>query len=142
MRLNEITDAMLSEALPHGSGIDADWHFDRLKNGNIVCTNAFHGMNENGYYDGWQEFSITLFCHKKNILHALRGPSEGHYQVMHRKGDIDYRLTFRSPHLKRSWCFGLRDYLDESFHYDLSEAGILDIRNHDIVSAEEAEALK
>lgn len=61
-RLATIDDDTLIDLLPHGSGIDHSWSIDRLKNGHIVCRNSYHGMDENGYYDGWQDFSVKLFA--------------------------------------------------------------------------------
>ena len=55
--------------LPHGSGIDGTWlsHIDYKKVSRfsyrmrkLVCTNAIHCMNENGYYDGWVMFTLTI----------------------------------------------------------------------------------
>ena len=49
------------ELLPHGSGIDTDWLlWGRLRNRNVVCICSYHGMDEHGSYDGWQDFKVVL----------------------------------------------------------------------------------
>ena len=64
--------------LPHGSGIDGTWlsHIEYKKVSrfsyrmhNLVCTNAIHCMNENGYYDGWIDFSVIIPING-NCLHT------------------------------------------------------------------------
>jgi hypothetical protein len=48
--------------LPSGSGFDSGTEVDIEKsNGQtrIVFTTAFHHMDENGYYDGWTEHTVT-----------------------------------------------------------------------------------
>jgi hypothetical protein len=45
--------------LPHGSGIDCSW-YGYVTKGNLCFTNAFHAMDENGYYDGYAQFTVKL----------------------------------------------------------------------------------
>ena len=59
-KLDEL-ETTLTDILPHGSGIDAAWRIERKKNGSIVASSSYHGMNENGFYDGWQDFSVTIY---------------------------------------------------------------------------------
>jgi hypothetical protein len=138
MNLQDITFEQLEEVLPHGSGIDSSWHFDRLKNGSIICSCSYHGMDQNGMYDGWQDFYVKLFSHKKDRLNPLFGPSLGKVQVLHRKGDIDFSVHFTGYRhsSSKSWMYGLKDYLEESIHYALSEAKILTNR-HEVLEAKE-----
>ena len=48
--------------LPHGSGIDADNTVDLGKSTGerVVIHTSFHHMDENGYYDGWTEHTLTI----------------------------------------------------------------------------------
>lgn len=86
------------DALPHGGGIDCSWSIDRLKKGNIVARNSYHVMNKNGYYDGWQDFSIRIY------------PTEtGH----------DFRLLFTGYRQRKQWACDLRDYLEDSIYLSL-----------------------
>ena len=57
--LNIIAEKLMDE-LPQGSGIDCDWSYKIQKNGKIVYSNAIHCMDENGYYDGYQDFSLIV----------------------------------------------------------------------------------
>lgn len=66
----------LRELLPHGSGIDCKWDFDVLQNGKINASNSFHCMNENGYYDGHADFTLTFDVTKS--LRAFRLVFNGH----------------------------------------------------------------
>jgi hypothetical protein len=87
----------LAEELPHGSGIDCQWSVvfpvNPLFRGNFYFHNEYHAMNENGMYDGYYSFKVTLFRHKRDEKHALCGPCAGKVQVTHRKGDLDFKVT-------------------------------------------------
>lgn len=49
----------LPDILPHGSGIDSDWVIEGHAH-HITCRNEFHCMNSDGFYEGYQPFSIIL----------------------------------------------------------------------------------
>lgn len=124
----------LLDALPHGSGIDADWSIETLANGNMIASCSYHGMSDGGYYDGWQDFSVKLFRHTADKLNPLKGPSAGKVQVIHRKGDVDFKLVFNGGLCRKNWAYGLRDDLEDNIQYCLSEAKIL-TKRHEIVDA-------
>ena len=48
--------------LPHGSGIDNGCHvnLDKSNENKIIIDSGYHCMDENGYYDGWIDFSVTV----------------------------------------------------------------------------------
>ncbi len=103
----------VKDSLPHGSGIDCDWTMETEEN-RATFYNAYHGMNESGMYDGWLEFRVEFFRHKKDKLNPLSGPCAGKVQVLHRAGDWDFRVVGRFSEIaRRSWGYGLRDYLEE-----------------------------
>ena len=54
-------DALLEE-FPSGSGFDNGTKLDFQKSTpeNLIFYTSFHHMNENGYYDGWTEHTITI----------------------------------------------------------------------------------
>ena len=52
---------VVEKVLPHGSGIDYDWQIDVKENGNITCKNAYHRMDENGFYDGIFPFTVRFW---------------------------------------------------------------------------------
>lgn len=54
----------LESLLPHGNGIDCKWDFDYQKNGKVLAKNSYHCMDENGYYDGWADFTVKFDMHK------------------------------------------------------------------------------
>ena len=51
----------LSNLLPSGSGIDSGCTIDEEKStkNKIVIHSSFHHMDENGFYCGWSEFTVT-----------------------------------------------------------------------------------
>lgn len=74
----------LLNTLPHGSGIDYDWTIEEKK-GKIICHNAWHYMNEQGFYDGILPFRIVITKDDINLhFEGLNG--DGWYRV--RKGYI------------------------------------------------------
>lgn len=99
-KFSAIEDYLL-EVLPHGSGIDCKWQFDYQQNGKITCVNAFHCLDANGYYCGYADFTLTVDLDKP----------------------ADFRLVFNgrdSQRLARNHM--LKDYLRDTFHYDLTNA--------------------
>lgn len=57
----EFAEKLLGE-LPHGSGLDGTWGIDYAKSHaeRLVLTMQYHAMDENGFYDGWIDFSLTI----------------------------------------------------------------------------------
>lgn len=58
----ERANALVREHMPSGAGFDdgvkLDW--DRSSRERLVFCTSFHHMNENGYYDGWTEHTVTV----------------------------------------------------------------------------------
>lgn len=54
-------------SLLHGSGIDYDWDIKENKK-SIVCSNSYHSMDENGFYDRIIGFKVIF---PKNNLYAF-----------------------------------------------------------------------
>jgi hypothetical protein len=53
-------DELEKNYLPHGSGIDSGCTITReFKENKIVINVPFHLMDENGYYCGWQDFTVN-----------------------------------------------------------------------------------
>lgn len=122
--MNEQKILEILNDLPHGSGIDCKWSYNTFDNGNVTFFNSYHVMNECGYYDGWENFSVRVFRHKKTIINRLKGPSEGSVQVLHKEGDLDWRLCFTSSFKNRGSRYGLRDYLVQVIEPVMSEHDI------------------
>jgi hypothetical protein len=93
LQTGQVSLLELAEELPHGSGIDCQWSVYRCANGVVYFHNSYHAMNENGMYDGYYDFKVTLFRHKRDEKHALSGPFAGKVQVCWRKGDLDFKVT-------------------------------------------------
>lgn len=58
----DFAEQLVKDYMPSGSGFDSgtklDWdtsHIDKL-----VFTTAFHHMDDNGFYDGWTEHTVTV----------------------------------------------------------------------------------
>jgi len=69
MRWNDRLHAML-EALPHGSGLDTDWHYvgDKCNADRITLSISYHNMDEMGGYCGWSDLIITV---KPSLIHGI-----------------------------------------------------------------------
>lgn len=55
---------LLEEHMPHGSGFDGEYitvDWDKSTGEKIILINVdFHHLNENGFYDGWTEHTVTI----------------------------------------------------------------------------------
>lgn len=89
----------LDRVLPHGSGINCDWCFDWQQNGKVTASNAYHCMDDNGFYCGYADFTIKLDLAKPEDF------------TLHFNGKLAAKLNAR--HM-------LREYLEETIHYALS----------------------
>jgi hypothetical protein len=80
-----------------GSGIDSEFTKGRIqKNSKFKITSSFHCMNENGFYAGWQDFTLVF------------DPTDL----------SNFRLHFTgNRNLERRYM--LRDYLEELVYYSV-----------------------
>jgi hypothetical protein len=88
--LKEILDNL--ETIPHGSGIDFTWQISNSAT-RLLLSNAYHCMDENGYYVSSVPFTITI---------PLDNPTEFkiqfndyiyygyHIQLLKNNGTLDY----------------------------------------------------
>ena len=86
--------------LPRGSGIDSGCQIDtsRTDENRLIIESSFHVMDENGFYDGWIDFTVTV---KPSLLSGI---------VLTIKGNFNSRKS----------TSGLKDYLHEEFDVALS----------------------
>ena len=154
-RLDYLGNNRLVDILPHGSGIDAKWQIDQLRNGNVVATCSYHGIDEYGYYDGWQDFKIVIHpidypticpqCDGRGYRTLQQIADIRHVDVTtlsrdsfaadwidestfvcnscrdgHNPRILDFRFHFVGGLVRRSWAYGLHDYLVDTIHYALS----------------------
>jgi hypothetical protein len=66
----DLVEHLVLQNLPHGSGIDYDWEIE-VKPDRIVCDNAWHLMDEFGYYDCVLPF-LNSYGHRKVRESGLR----------------------------------------------------------------------
>ena len=87
----------LIDSLPHGSGIDGktELDFNKSNNNKLVINSEFHVMDENGYYDGWINFSLTVEPSWNGVDISIKGNFGKHQE--------------------------LKDYLVETFGYELEK---------------------
>lgn len=57
--LQDSIESFLKELLPSGSGFDASYYFFWTKQ-SLRISSSYHCMNDNGYYDGWADFTMII----------------------------------------------------------------------------------
>jgi len=73
------------------------FNFNKSKQNKLVIDSSFHTMNENGFYDGWIDFSIII---TPSLAHGL---------------NIDIKGKFGKKHQD------LKDYLADLYYSALTE---------------------
>ena len=64
----------LMQKLPHGSGIDSEWTIDENSNKKkLSISNSYHVMNDNGYYEGWIDFTVVVVPTLLGITTTIKG---------------------------------------------------------------------
>lgn len=116
--MQERADKHILANLPHGSGIDGTWlsYIDFKRNGRykftmnkLVCTNSIHCMNENGYYNGWIPFTLTI-------------PISGNCLVTDKMKLVAH--GWKGYTTKKYWPL-YKDWLYESIEYSLPSNSLL-----------------
>lgn len=75
-RHKETIESLANDYLPSGSGIDSGCQID-IDNSNqdkIIIQSSYHRMDDNGMYDGWIDFTVTVkpsLCF--NYVLSIRG---------------------------------------------------------------------
>jgi len=99
-----IKKGSIGDILPHGSGIDCDWHIEVLSNGTVSASNGYHAMQE-GMYWGYLDFTCYL-------------------SVNRAAGQIDLdRVEFNTDYIP-SWLGGRQGMLD--YLHDTIDAALED----------------
>lgn len=98
--LNYIIDFIMKN-LPVGGGIDCDWNYE-LNKKRVVFINSFHNMNDDGYYDGFQDFKVIIPINSTNW-------------------EADFILQFTGRRTK--YIFGLDEFLQDTFAQALEDIG-------------------
>jgi hypothetical protein len=76
---NDVLDSIEYE-LPRGSGFDSYPTIERDtdKPNRIVISGSYHKMDENGFYDGWHDYCLTI---RPNLLHRFTMTGAGRGEV-------------------------------------------------------------
>lgn len=93
----ELNETVLANYLPHGSGVDSDWHIED-KGSYYRADCSYHCMDEMGYYDGWVDFYLTI----------------------PKKKPTDFKIHFSGDQY-RVRKYSLRDYLSDTIGYALDD---------------------
>jgi hypothetical protein len=91
----ELVLQLVNGCLPHGSGIDSGVIFDFEKSSGkkLVFHFSYHFMDENGYYNGWEDYTLTV---TPSLI-----------------SDFELRITGKNRD-------DIKDYFYQIFEYDLS----------------------
>jgi len=62
LKHEETIESLIEDFLPSGSGIDngVQFDFDASTGEKLVFNFSFHHMNENGFYCGWTDYTLTV----------------------------------------------------------------------------------
>ena len=119
--------------LPHGSGIDGAWEYHTTAN-YVYFNNSYHCMDENGFYDGWQDFRIRIDKTTFELLYDAIGKMrrykhEPSRQAMFKRVDVlldiikdEFILQFTGSRYKAKKYF-LQDYLVDTIVWSIGEMG-------------------
>lgn len=102
-------------SLPHGSGIDCDWSGHCPSNGEYVYfRNSYHVMN-NGFYVGWQDFTVRL--NKEDFTQLIENHGARYQAVVSMKDN--FVIQFNNGHYLADY-YMLREYLEDTIYWALS----------------------
>jgi hypothetical protein len=120
------------ENLPHGSGINCEWSGNIPETGDYVyISNSYQCMNENGFYDGYQDFSIRIlrvdfarlmdFYQKYEAYQYIPSKErvQGLFNATLEMIKDDFVLQFNNGQYKAE-RYMLRDYLEDTIRWSLS----------------------
>ena len=90
----------LSNIVPHGSGIDSNWFYEKKKCGTIHVSNSYHHMNDAGYYTGYIDFTVIV---------PIKNP-------------LDFKLQFNGGNRAQYYSkrYMLREYLEDTIYQSIA----------------------
>lgn len=97
----------LVEVLPHGSGINENWHIN-IGRKYITCSNVYWHMDVNGSYDGYIPFTVKL----KTMVN--RTPNHN-FEVLSVTQHIRSFMTYDEDGKPYNDKDSMQDYLDDTF---------------------------
>lgn len=97
----EMIEFLVTNCLPHGSGIDngVTFDFERSTGSKLVFHFGFHFMDDSGYYDGWENYTLIVTASMIS--------------------NFDMRITGKNRG-------DIKEYLYQVFEYSLSESVTVD----------------
>lgn len=69
----EVVEELVKEYFPHGSGIDGshgEFDYEKSTDKKLVFYSSYHYMDENGFYDGWYDFTIYFEASLMSIFNT------------------------------------------------------------------------
>lgn len=57
--MKKITEEILENVLPSGSGFNCDWEIDENEKF-FLCKSSFHPRTEHGFYDRYADFTVII----------------------------------------------------------------------------------
>ena len=100
-RHSERIEKLIKDHMPSGSGIDSGTtiDLDKCKVNQLVFGSSYHMMDENGFYCGWIDFTVTVTGSLLN----------------------DFDLNIKGPFSRFKAADGLSDYLYDVFYWSLRQ---------------------
>lgn len=83
----EELEEVIRNTAPHGSGINYGYnsirveHYSKDNENKIIFENAYHCMDDNGYYDGIIPFRVVIGADLTPAIHFVGLTSAGKYRV-------------------------------------------------------------
>lgn len=83
----ENLENIIEKTAPHGSGIDYDYnsirveHYSRDNQNKVIFENAYHCMDENGFYDGIIPFRVVIGSDLTPVIRFVKLNNAGRYRV-------------------------------------------------------------
>ena len=108
------------DLLQHGSGIDSNWSIHKPKNGRYVYFgNSYHCMDDNGFYCGYQDFSVILpAVIVDHIIKVSRYHTKTElYNILKISAGM-FTLQFNGDRYLSEY-YALRDYLTDTVYHAL-----------------------
>ena len=74
----ETIENIVKNQLPSGSGIDSGnkFNYEKSNGDKLVLDSAFHAMDENGMYEGWIDYNVTV---KPSLMHEITIDIRGNF---------------------------------------------------------------
>lgn len=130
----------LLDLLPHGSGLDGQYKLD-VKNEKILLYMDYHAMDDNGYYDGWIHFTVTI---TPSLFYGCKIRITGNFGKYQSIKEYLYDIydDVLSRELEERWRItSIENHEDGKPLYWSNDMGWVDSKSATIFNAEESRTL-